>query len=243
MNALLALALLAPPLPTVSEVTQHLDDLYRSKGSHGVMSMHVKTTQFERTMKIESWSRGEDLALMVIRAPAREAGTATLRTKEGLWNYAPRADRLLRIPSGLLSDSWMGSHFTNDDLMRESSYDDDYTTSLEWHEEGGKTLLKLVLVPNKDAAVVYTKLLYYVTAEGWIPVRVEYYDEAEVVRRMDFSDVKEFSGRKIPSVLEIRPSDKPEEFTRVVYESLDLTADVPERSFSPRGLRRLAQSR
>ncbi len=208
MTTLLAIALMAAPsvaaapaeapLPDVKQVTSHLDDLYRSKSSHGQMSMKVKTRHFARTLRIESWSKGEDHALMVIRSPAREAGTATLRTTKGLWNYAPRADRLMRIPSGLLSESWMGSHFSNDDLMRESSYDDDYDTVLSRHQEGGTALLRMEMTPKKDAAVVYTKIVFYLLAEGWLPVRAEYYDDAEVVRTTFFRDVKAFGVRRSP---------------------------------------------
>ena len=252
MSTLFAIALLAappavapapPPLPDVERVASHLDDLYRSKSSHGVISMKVKTRHFARTLQIESWSKGEDFALMVIRAPAREAGTATLRTTEGLWNYAPRADRLMRIPSGLLSESWMGSHFTNDDLMRESSYDDDYDTRLSWHQEGAAALLRMDMIPKKEAAVVYTKIVFYLSAEGWLPVRAEYYDDAEIVRTTLFRDVKDFGGRKMPAVMEVKPADKPDEFTIVTYESITFDAPVDDRVFTPRGLRKAAQRR
>ena len=104
-------------LPTVRDVVDYIDDLWRSESSHAQMTMTVVRKRGTRTLTVESWSMGDDAALMVIRNPAREAGTATLRTDDGLWNYAPRADRLIRIPSGLLSESWMGSHFTNDDVV------------------------------------------------------------------------------------------------------------------------------
>ena len=141
----------AQELPSIDDVVDHLDDLYRSNSSHAVMTMTVVRERGTRELTLESWSQGEDDALVVIRAPAREAGTATLMTDEGLWNYAPRADRLIRIPTGLLSESWMGSHFTNDDLMRETSYDDDYESALSWAERDGERHLLVTMTPRPGA--------------------------------------------------------------------------------------------
>lgn len=228
-------------LPGADEVIDHLDDLYRSDSSRARLRMEINAEFGERRLEMESWTRGTDYALVVIRAPAREAGTATLRTDEGLWNYAPRADRLMRIPSGLLSDSWMGSHFTNDDLMRETSYREDYESALEWDELDGERHLKVVMTPRPDAPVVFTRIDFYLTAQGWTPVRTEYFEGANRVRTMTFSDVREISNRAVPHTMELRPEDRPEEFTRVEYIELDLEADVDQDLFTRRGLRRVAR--
>ncbi len=230
-------------LPSVREVTRKLDTLYRSRSSHGTLRMQVQTRHFSRTLEIESWSSGEDLALMVIRSPAREAGTATLRTEEGLWNYAPRADRLMRIPPALLSDNWMGSHFTNDDLMRESSYDDDYHTELDWHSEGETRFLRATMTPRPDAPVVYTRVVQLLEAESWLPRRVDYYDGDEVVRRMHFREPRLLGGRRLPALLELVPSDRPEEITRVIYEKMEFDLALEPGLFTPRGLKRAARRR
>jgi hypothetical protein len=190
---------------------------------------------------MESWSKGDDEALIVIRSPAREAGAATLRTEEGLWNYAPRADRLIRIPSGLLSESWMGSHFTNDDLMRETSYLDDYDATLSLGELDGVDHYKAVLVPKPDAPVVYTELVFFITTDDWVPVRSEYYDDGELVRAWAFDEIQTISGKKIPMRMTIVPVDKPEERTVVTYLQLDLDVPVDDQLFTRQGLRRAAR--
>ena len=232
-----------PPLPTVQQITQKLDDMYRSRSSHAQMTMKIVTRRFSRTLEVESWSLGEDLSLMVIRKPARESGTATLRTEEGLWNFAPRADRLMRIPSGMLSESWMGSHFTNDDLMRESSWEKDFTTTIGWMDDSGTRRLQLTAVPKPDAAVVYSKVVFVVDAESWLPLRAEYYDDDEVVRTTHFRDVREFSGRKMPSLMLVVPADKPDESTEVRWDSMTFDGAIQRSLFTPRGLRRAAQRR
>jgi outer membrane lipoprotein-sorting protein len=251
LTAALAFAtvVIAPPsplpgqvsIPDVDSVMDHIDDLYRSESSHALMRMTVVRERGTRELELEAWTKGEEEALIVIRSPAREAGTATLMTEEGLWNYAPRADRLIRIPSGLLSESWMGSHFTNDDLMRETSYLDDYTAELSRLEEEGTTYLQATLTPKPDAPVVYSKLVFLITPGDWVPVRAEYYDDEEVVRIMRFEEVKTVAGRKIPMRMVLRPTDDPEERTVVEYVELELNVPVDDDLFTRQGLRREAR--
>ena len=228
-------------LPDVDPVMDHIDDLYRSKSSHALMRMTVVRERGIRELELEAWTKGEEEALIVIRSPAREAGTATLMTEEGLWNYAPRADRLIRIPSGLLSESWMGSHFTNDDLMRETSYLDDYTAELSRREEEGATYLQATLTPRPDAPVVYSKLVFLITPGDWVPVRAEYYDDEEVVRIMRFEKVETVAGKKIPMRMVLRPTDDPDEQTVVEYVELELNVPVDDDLFTRQGLRREAR--
>lgn len=229
------------PVPNVGRVMDYIDDLYRARSSHSVMTMTVVRERGTRELEMEAWSQGDDEALIVIRAPAREAGTATLRTEEGLWNYAPRADRLIRIPTGLLSDSWMGSHFTNDDLMRETSYLDDYDATLGWVEEEGVRYLKATLIPKPDAPVVYSSLVFLVTPDDWVPARFEYYDEEVMVRHMEFDRIRTISGKQIPMRMTIIPADDPEERTVVEYLELELDVPVDDQLFSRQGLRRAAR--
>jgi outer membrane lipoprotein-sorting protein len=229
------------PVPDVNEVMDYIDDLYRSESSHSVMRMTVVRERGTRELEMESWTKGDDDALIVIRSPAREAGAATLRTEEGLWNYAPRADRLIRIPSGLLSESWMGSHFTNDDLMRETSYLDDYDAALSSEERDGTRYLKATLTPKPDAPVVYSELVFLITPGDWVPVRSEYYDDGEMVRAMMFEQVQTISGKKIPMRMVILPTDAPDERTVVEYLELELNVPVDEQLFTRQGLRRVAR--
>ena len=230
-----------PPVPTIDEVTDFLDELYRSKSSHGELEMEVVTADFSRTLKMEMWTKGEDLALVVIRDPAKEAGTATLRTDEGMWNYAPRADRLIRIPSGMLSDGWMGSHMTNDDMMRETSWTDDYDTKLEWRDADGETYLVATSTPKADASVVYTKVVQWLTWKDWLPVKAEYFDGEDLVRVFRFDEVKELGGRTIPTVLTLEPQEEEGEYTRFEYLEMEFDLEVKDSIFTQRGLRKAAQ--
>ncbi len=232
-----------PELPSLDEVTQKLDDLYRSKSSKSKMKMIIENDRGKRTLEMDQWSRGEEKFLVVIRSPARERGTATLKTDEGLWNYAPRADRLIRVPSGLLSESWMGSNFSNDDLVRDSSYADDFESKLEWVEEDGRRLLKLTLTPKPKTPVVYERIVFLMVPDVWTPVRADYFDKGKLMRRMTFSDVKEIAGRPIPMKMELQPMNKKGERTTIIYEDLEFDVEVDEKLFTKQGLRRVARKR
>lgn len=232
----------AQALPTVDDVIDYLDDLYRSTSSHAIATMTVVRERGTRELTLESWSLGDDQALIVIRAPAREAGTATLRTGDGLWNYAPRADRLIRVPAGLLSDDWMGSHFTNDDLLRETSYLDDHEATLAWIERDGARLIEVTLTPLPDAPVVYTRLVFLVATDTWTPVEAAFWDGDELIRTMAYDTVRRVAGRSIPMRLVVTPADEPEERTVVLYEELELDAAVDPELFTRRGLRRVARN-
>lgn len=247
-GAAMMLAALAVPggagaqsLPDVDAVLDHLDDLYRASSSHAVMTMTVVRERGTRELTLESWSRGTEEALIVIRDPPREAGTATLMTEEGLWNYAPRADRLIRIPSGLLSESWMGSHFTNDDLLRETSYREDYAAEASWADDEGDRRLRITLTPRPDAPVVYSRVEFFLTAGDWVPLRTEYFDGEDVVRTMHYDDVGTVSGRRLPLTMTLVPTDNPDERTIISYETLELDAEVDREMFTRRGLRRVAR--
>ena len=186
-------------------------------------------------------SKDSKTGYTLIRSPAREAGAATLRTDEGLWNYAPRADRLIRIPTGLLSESWMGSHFTNDDLMRETSYLDDYDAELSSEDRDGVTYLKATLIPKPDAPVVYSELVFLITPDEWVPVRSEYYDDGELIRVWAFDEIQTIAGKRIPMRMTILPVDEPEERTVVEYLELELDVPVDDQLFTRQGLRRAAR--
>ena len=228
-------------LPSTQQVLRRIDDLYRSKSSHSAVTMRVIKRRRSRTLTLEMWTQGQDNALIVIRKPPREAGTATLKTKTELYNYAPRADRLIRIPSGLLSSSWMGSHFSNDDLVRETSWAQDYTTKLSWDQVAGSRQLKATMVPKPGAPVVYTRVLFWMNARHYTPIRTEFYDRGKLIRTMRYDQVKRVAGRYIPHRMILQPAKRPEERTELIYETFAFDMALPRGLFSKRGLRRAAK--
>jgi outer membrane lipoprotein-sorting protein len=230
-----------PPLPSVRQVVLRLNDLFRVDSSEAELTMKVVTSRYRRELTLRSWTRGKDEALIVVRSPAREAGAATLRSNEGLWMYAPRADRLVRLPSALLSESWMGSHFTNEDLIRETDFASDYDTTLAWKEEGGKRVLQATLVPKPKTPIVWSRVVYLLDPSDFLPLHADFYDQDRISRTLAFSEPHVVSGRRVPFVLQMVPTDKPGEETRLEYRRLQFGVPVNPNLFTQRGLREVAR--
>ena len=220
------------------ELLDSTDDMYRGTSSHAKVTMNVKTARFTRSLTMESWSKGEEKSLIRILSPTKEAGVTTLKVGENIWNYLPKVDRTMKVPQGMMGGSWMGSHFSNDDLVKESRMADDFTYVLRQRAEGddGKWVVECVAKPT--AAVVWGKVVVTLRADK-LSEKIEYYDEKDVlIRTMSFLDVKEVGGRLAPSRMLLVPEDKPDEYTEVVYDSLELDVSVPDSMFSLQELKK-----
>ena len=142
------------------EIIDRVDELYRGESSHGTSTMEVVTENWTRQMTMELWSLGNDYSLVRIQAPAREAGTATLKADRDIYNYLPKVDRTIKIPTSMMGGSWMGSHFTNDDLVQESRLVDDYDITLSFSgDRNGEVVWEFTLVSKAEAAVVWGRSL------------------------------------------------------------------------------------
>lgn len=225
--------------PTIEELLDATDDVARGTSSVAVMAMDVKTDRYERSMKMEAKSKGEENSLIVILEPAKDAGIATLKVGDNLWNYMPKVDRTMKIPAGMMSGSWMGSHLSNDDLVRSSRLADDFTyTMTSEPADDGTGVWVIELVPKPDAAVVWGKVVTTIRPDR-VPQTIEYFDEKGVlVRTMAFDDVQEVGDRKVPMKMSVIPGDAPDEYTRITYESLSFDVDLDDTTFSLQALKK-----
>jgi len=221
-------------------ILHHVDDLWRGDSSHAVVQMQVKTAHYTRTVKMDAWSKGKDKTLVRITYPLKEKGSATLKSGNNIFTYLPRTDRTIRLTSGMMMGSWMGSHFTNDDLVKESRREDDYYASITFEGElKGKEIIEFTLTPKPDAAVVWGRVVLTVLADAYIPLTELFYDEdLAIARTFTFTGLKHMAGLLRPSVMRVIPADKPEEFTEVVYESLELDIELNDDFFSIANLKR-----
>jgi outer membrane lipoprotein-sorting protein len=223
--------------PTIEQLLDATDDINRGASSTAVMRMEVKTDRYERSMKMSAKSKGEDNSLIVILEPAKDAGIATLKVGDNLWNYMPKVDRTMKIPAGMMSGSWMGSHLSNDDLVRSSRLRDDFTYTMTEQPTDGVGQWVIELVPKPDAPVVWGKVVTTIRADQ-VPTRIEYFDEkGALVRTLAFDDVKELDGRKVPMTMSVVPAESPEEYTRITYEELDFGVEHDDKTFSLQALK------
>jgi outer membrane lipoprotein-sorting protein len=222
------------------EILDAVDDVFRSTSSRSVMKMTVQTEHYKRTLKMESWSKGEDKSLVRILEPLKERGTATLKSGKNLYTYLPRTDRTIRLTSGMMQGSWMGSHFTNDDLVKESRLADDYTYKITFEgERGGQGVIEITLTPREEAAVSWGRIVVTVGAKHSLPLEQRYYDEDQALARtVTFSQIKELGGRRVPTRMRMVPADAPAEFTQVDYEQIEFEVKLKDATFSKASLKR-----
>ena len=216
------------------EIIERVDRVLRGDSSHGVARMEVVTEHWERELVIEMWSLGTDYSLVRVQSPAREAGTATLMADDDIWNYLPKVDRAIKIPASMMAGAWMGSHFTNDDLVKESQLIEDYDIEATYDgDRDGVTVWELRLTPKQEAAVVWGYVDYQVRQADYMPLLARYYDEdGELARTMRWSEFRDLGGRFVPAVMEMQPADKPDESTKVAYDELEFNIDIEPSFFS-----------
>jgi len=225
---------------TAREMLDRIDDLFRGATSHGVMTMKVKTAHWSRELKLEEWSEGKAKSMIRILSPQKERGTATLKVGNDIWNYLPKVKRVIKLPSSMMGDSWMGSHFTNDDLVKDSRMADDYDYTISFSgTRDGETVTEITCRPRPNAAVVWGKIIMRVRDMDGMPLAGEYYDEdMKLARTMSFSEFRAMGGRVVPARMTIRPADKPQESTSVVYQTMEFDAPLDRDTFSLRSLQR-----
>tara|TARA_B100001079_G_C16398159_1_gene510085 strand:- start:308 stop:1051 length:744 start_codon:yes stop_codon:yes gene_type:complete len=235
------LVLLSSPLQaqTAREIIDRVDRLLRGESSRGRITMEITTEHWSRSLDMEIWSLGVEHSLVRVQSPAREAGTATLKAGQEVWNYLPRVDRTIKVPPSLMMGSWMGSHFTNDDLVKESQIVDDYDFEISFEgEREGVEVWEFQLTPRPEAPVIWGRIDEQVRKADLMPTWIRYYDEdGGLVRTMTFSDYRTMGDRLVPASMLVIPADKPEEHTVLTYHELDFDISLDENFFSLRNLR------
>jgi len=189
------------------EIVRKADEKARGNSSRGELTMKIVRPSWTREMSLKIWSKGTDLALVLVTAPARDKGTASLKRKKEIWNWQPSIDRVIKLPPSMMMQSWMGSDFTNDDLVKESSIVNDYTQKIIKDSTiDGRPCWKIELTPKPDAPVVWGKVYTWIDKKDYIEMRNEFYDEdGQLVNTMLSSGIKLMGGEMLASHMEMIP--------------------------------------
>jgi len=226
---------------SADEIVRQRDHLMRGTSSFGRYEMVVKSPRWERTVKFDAWSQGEDKSFIVITYPKKDKGTTFLRIKTDMWQYIPRIEKTIKIPPSMMLQSWMGSDFTNDDLVKESSIINDYTHKLLPQED---RVYVIESIPNPDAAVVWGKIIQRIDKETFVPVQDDFYDEdGMLVRRLLYTDTQELPDRMYPMRWSIEPltEERKGHTTTIIIDAIELNIPIENDVFSMRALKKYSR--
>ena len=197
------------------------------------MRMTILRPEWKRTLTMKSWSKGTGYSIVLITAPAKEKGQVFLKRETEMWNWVPSIERLIKVSPSMMTQSWMGSDFTNDDLVKESSIVNDYTHSLLGNDAiDGTSCWKIQLIPKPDAPVVWGKVISWVD-KNYNQRRLEYYDEdGAIINTMYLSNIKLMHDREIPTRMEMVPAGEKSKKTVVEVLSVVYDKPIPDSQFS-----------
>lgn len=225
-----------------TEIIKKADEKWNGeKSSESKMTMTIIRPAWERTVEFKSWTKGRDYALTLITAPAKEKGQTFLKRGTEMWNWMPSISRMIKLPPSLMSEGWMGSDYTNDDILKESSIVVDYTHQIIGSETiDGWECWKIEMTPKEDAAVVWGKVIKWISKKEYLMMKSEYYDEDEYLIKTELaSDVKIMDDRKIPTRLEIVPADKEKQKTVVIITEMKFNNPINDSFFSQQNMKRV----
>jgi outer membrane lipoprotein-sorting protein len=227
-----------PAEPDVKEIIRQVDQLYRAEFSYSELEMGVVTPHWQRTLSMQAWTKGMKKTFIRITAPDKDKGMATLRIENEMWNYLPKTNKVIKIPPSMMMSSWMGSDFTNDDLVKEFSLFEDFSYELIPSEKGSEDTIFINCIPREDLPVVWGNIVIAVRKKDHIPIWQKYYDEkGRLMRILNYSDIRKFGSRIIPATMEMIPQNKEGHKTVIHYLSLDFDKKIDEEVFSLRNLR------
>lgn len=241
---IILLCIMASPLSlakTAFEIVQKSDQMMRGKSSYSEATMDIIRPSWKRSMTMKSWTKGTDLSLVLVTAPAKDKGSASLKRYREMWNWVPSIERIIKIAPSMLSQSWMGSDFTNDDLINQSSIVVDYQHTLVGEDTfDGDTVWKIDAVAKPDAPVVWNKISLWISQSTYLQRKIEFYDEFDdLVNVMTTFDVKTLGGRNVATRMEMQPLEKPGNKTVLTTHQAQFDFKIDDDFFSQQQMKSL----
>lgn len=225
----------------ITEIIRKADEKFRGESSQGTMTMIIERPTWSREVTMKNWTLGNNFSMIYITAPAKEKGQVFLKRHSEMWNWVPTIERMIKIPPSMMMQSWMGSDFTNDDLVRESSLTEDYSQQLLDEETvQGMECYKAELIPYDDAPVVWGKIIMWISKKEYHWLKAEYYDEdGFLVNTEILSQIKQMDDRTMPTRLEMIPADEEGNKTILIFDEIKFNVDLEESFFSQQNMRRI----
>ena len=227
--------------PGAKEIVERARDLLQGNSNYSEVTMTIERPKWTRTLGFKSWMKGTDYALIYITKPPKEEGQVFLKRQDEMWNWMPSIDRMIKIPPSMMMQSWMGSDFTNDDLVKESSRVKDYNHTIVGEEKtGGYDCYKIEMIPHEDAPVVWGKIHTWISKNEYFTLKNEFYDEdGELVNIETLSRIRDVGDRTIPTKFELVPVDKDGHKTTMLFDEIKFGIDIKDSFFSIQNMKRI----
>ena len=225
--------------PSAKEIIKKANDLMQGQTNESYMQMSIVRPTWQRTIAFHSWAKGSEFSLVIITDPAKEKGQTFLKRKNEIWNWVPNIQRMIKLPPSMMSQGWMGSDFTNDDLLKAASIVEDYDHTFLGSEVcNGEECYKIKLVPKANAAIVWGSLIKWVSKKGYFQMKTEFYDEDnQLVKTESASAIKNMGDRDIPTHFEIIPADKHGNKTIVDFDKAIFIKPMEDGFFSQQNMK------
>jgi len=222
------------PGDDATAIVRKADQKLKGKTAYAEMTIQVIRPTWKREMSIKSWGKGDDYALILVTAPAKDKGTVSLKREKEVWSWMPSIERTIKLPPSMMTQSWMGTDFTNDDLVKQSSMVQDYDHELSGDSTmEGRSCYKIIMTPKPESAVVWGKVILFIDKKDYIEMRAEYYDEDGVlINVMTGSGITLLGGKLLPSVMEMIPVEKPGQKTVLMYKVLKFDDPIADNFFT-----------
>lgn len=223
---------------TADEIIRKAMDHYRGLSSYSELSMTIHRPDWERTMTMRAWTEGDKHTLVRVIEPKKDAGNGTLSVDGNMWTYTPKINRVIKIPSSMMSQSWLGSDFSNKDVSKDTNIIDQYDHSLlEHYEQAGHTVYVIQSIPHEEAAVVWGKEILWVR-DDWVLLEQQFWDQdGALVKTLKALEIAPMGGRNVAAVMRMSNQDKPDEWTELRTSAVEFDLELPANQFTLSNLR------
>ena len=213
----------------------------RGNTLQGIFTLKIIRPAWSREMTIHIWMKGDDYAMIAVKAPEKDKGITFLKRSKELWNWIPSIEKIIKLPPSMMSQSWMGTDFSNDYLVKESSLITDFDAVFGKDSVvDGRNCQKLILTPKENAAVVWGRVVLFIDIANYLQLRNEYYDEdGELISIVHETNIQLMGGRIIPTVFEMIPTDKPGNKTVLTYQSVVFDQAIDDNFFTTQNMKQV----
>jgi outer membrane lipoprotein-sorting protein len=227
---------------TAKEIVQRADNKMRGTTSQAEITIKTVRPSWSREMKVKTWMKGSTFAMILVQSPAKDKGIVYLKRKKEVWNWMPSLEKIIKLPPSMMSQSWMGTDFANDDLVKESSVVNDYDHSIIGDTTIDNRSCHIIqMIPKPEAAVVWGRLIVCIDKKDFLELHTKFYDEdGRLINIMNAYEVKVMDGRLIPTRFEMIPAKKRSQKTVMVYNSVQYNKPIDDIFFTTEKMKTLS---